>query len=85
MTEDYIDTFSTTLDSVPLTVRYGVDNEDGYVYLIDVMTQSDDDLMGIISEDAIAELKQQAKRAFAKYVKEENDAALEARAEDKND
>jgi len=82
--QDFIDEFSTTLDSVPLSVRYGVDCGDGYVYLINVMTQSGDDLMGIISKDAIAELEKRAKRAFAKYIKEENDAALEARAEDKN-
>jgi len=84
MREDFIDEFSTTLDSVPLTVRYGVDSADGYIYLIDVMTQGGDDLMGIISKDAIAELEKRAKRAFAMYIKEENDAALEARAEDKN-
>ena len=81
MREDFIDEFSTTLDSVPLTVRYGVDNEDGYIYLIDVMTQGGDDLTGILSQEAIAELKKRAKRAFEKYIKEWNDDAMVARAD----
>jgi len=79
MKEDYIDEFSTTLDSIPLRVRYGVDHDDGYVYLISVLTRSDDDLMGILSEELIAELEKKAKHDYAKVVKEWNDDALLAR------
>jgi len=79
MREDYIDTFLTTLDSIPLFVRYGVDSEDGSLYLIHVLTRSDDDLMGILSKEAIAELEAKAERAYEKSLKQWNDDALIAR------
>jgi len=80
MREDFIETFSTTLDSVPLQVRYGVDHEDGYVYIIQVLTRSDDDLMGILSDEAIGELERKAEKDYAQFVKYWNDDALIARA-----
>jgi len=79
MREDFIEEFSTFLDGIPLRVRYGIDGEDGSVYLINVMTRSDDDLMGVLSKEAIAELEQKAEPAYAKFVKEWNDDALVAR------
>ena len=82
MTEDFIETFSTTLDGVPLRVRYGVDGEEGYIYLINVMTRSDDDLLGILSKEAVSELEDKAERVYAKFVKEWNDDARIARAEE---
>jgi len=81
MAEDFVNTFATVLDNVPLQVRYGVDREDGYVYIIQVLTRSDDDLMGILSKDAIAELERKAEKDYAQFVKEWNDDALLARAE----
>lgn len=82
MTKDYIDSFSTFLDGIPLRVRYGVDYEDGFVYIINVMTRGDDDLMGVLSEAAIAELERQAKKDYAQVVKHWNDDAMIARAGD---
>jgi len=79
MCEDFIEEFSTFLDGIPLRVRYGVDSEDGSIYLINVMTRSDDDLMGILSKDAVSELEQKAEPAYAKFVKQWNDDALIAR------
>ena len=80
MREDFIETFSTFLDGIPLRVRYGIDSEDGSIYLINVMTRSDDDLMGILSKEAISELEQKAEPAYAKFVKEWNDDARIARS-----
>jgi len=80
MREDHIDTFSTTLDGIPLSVRYGVDSEDGYVYIISVLTRGDDDLMGVLSKEAVAELEKQAEIDYAGFVQEWNDDALLARA-----
>jgi hypothetical protein len=80
MAQDFIDYFSTTLDSVPLHVRYGVDSEDGGIYLIHVMTQTVDDLMGILSKDAILALEKEAEKVYAQVVKRWNDDALIARS-----
>jgi len=79
MREDYIDTFSTTLDGIPLSVRYGVDSEDGYIYIISALTRSDDDLMGVLSKDAIEELEHKAERDYEMSVKQWNDDTLIAR------
>jgi len=82
MKSDHIDTFSTEIEGVPLDVRYGVDAEDGEVYIISAI-HAGDDLMGLLSDEIInSSLEPRAKKEYDKYVKLERDHIDDLKAEE---